>query len=237
MAARLTDKRKKFQSTHPARGATAPLRLALRRLAPFQSTHPARGATWQRIPSFHLAIISIHAPREGCDGGETDPAPASDYFNPRTPRGVRPLSVVPQTNTFVFQSTHPARGATLQSLKIICPMWYFNPRTPRGVRPSACWVTTWSIYGFQSTHPARGATDGGVQSDADHRNFNPRTPRGVRRSTPAYSPGRPGYFNPRTPRGVRHLDAVPGGVRRLISIHAPREGCDGVICSRWAGSE
>ena len=53
-------------------------------------------------------LISIHAPREGCD---------------------------PSTNTlykpaFIFQSTHPVRGATggrsLKSLEIK----YFNPRTP-----------------------------------------------------------------------------------------------------------
>ena len=57
----------KFQSTHPARGATSsPIRP--RRLSfIFQSTHPARGAT--RL-----------SPRRGYP---------SWYFNPRTPRGVR----------------------------------------------------------------------------------------------------------------------------------------------------
>ena len=34
----------------------------------FQSTHPARGATLPRAsPSTEIARISIHAPREGCD--------------------------------------------------------------------------------------------------------------------------------------------------------------------------
>ena len=56
-------------------------------------------------------------------------------------------------------------------------------------------------------------------------NFYPRPPRG----------GRPGYgdgalyafdFYPRPPRGGRHLDAVPCGVRGLISIHALREEGD-----------
>ena len=56
----------------------------------FQSTHPARGAT---IPLYSDIrddlIISIHAPREGCDilGSRFSSSPSN--FNPRTPRGVR----------------------------------------------------------------------------------------------------------------------------------------------------
>ena len=77
----------------------------------------------------------------------------------------------------------------------------FNPRTPRGVR-LVYWQTVAGSTSFQSTHPARGATlfvwDCLALCD----------------------------FNPRTPRGVRL--AHGGGVVALgvISIHAPREGCD-----------
>ena len=56
----------------------------------FQSTHPVRGATWNDIVKHHQELISIHAPREGCD---------VEY------RGVI-------DEDFVFQSTHPVRGAT-----------------------------------------------------------------------------------------------------------------------------
>ena len=56
--------------------------------------------------------ISIHAPREGCDARKLD-----------------------LTATYVFQSTHPVRGATLS--------WRLSYRTARR---------------FQSTHPVRGAT-------------------------------------------------------------------------------
>ena len=56
--------------------------------------------------------ISIHAPREGCDiGGRTYRIDIID-FNPRTPRGVRPLPALISTRALP----------------------YFNPRTPRGVR-------------------------------------------------------------------------------------------------------
>ena len=58
------------------------------------------------------AVISIHAPREGCDGCQTR-----------------------SNNHTIFQSTHPVRGAT-------------RPRSAG--RPD---------NRFQSTHPVRGATD------------------------------------------------------------------------------
>ena len=33
----------------------------------FQSTHPVRGATYDMVETQHAILISIHAPREGCD--------------------------------------------------------------------------------------------------------------------------------------------------------------------------
>ena len=84
------------------------------------------------------------------------------------------------------------------------------------------------------------------------RYFNPRTPRGVRRGDGLAEPGGHGDFNPRTPRGVRraagggkvmdiefqstHPARGATGAHRfslipvfVISIHAPREGCDAAI--------
>ena len=101
--------------------------------------------------------ISIHAPREGCD------APTASE----------------RRTTWTFQSTHPARGATVGdivvhgrvAISIHAPRegcdragaiasalyFYFNPRTPRGVRlPLLCLAQI--NREFQSTHPARGAT-------------------------------------------------------------------------------
>ena len=86
------------------------------------------------------------------------PRPCSN-FNPRTPRGVRLGTILTTPMQSVFQSTHPARGATPSYWS--CPpiMRDFNPRTPRGVRP---------YY---------------LISDNTTGNFNPRTPRGVRQQT------------------------------------------------------
>ena len=134
----------------------------------------------RHVDLLHDFEISIHAPREGCDvqigrRAQDD----AKHFNPRTPRGVRPLimdafianaNFNPRTPRGVrrttgvylgipqrFQSTHPARGATIGIPAGHNPLLYFNPRTPRGVRRFGCHITP-LFYQFQSTHPARGAT-------------------------------------------------------------------------------
>ena len=148
----------RFQSTHPARGATgqqedyhldqqvsihAPREgcdvsvkaVGLPALV-FQSTHPARGATHSPLYPLYVSFVSIHAPREGCDHGALRQHKPEYCFNPRTPRGVRPYSSLSRSIWLLFQSTHPARGATIREWD---SRWLpygkgFNPRTPRGVR-------------------------------------------------------------------------------------------------------
>ena len=51
----------------------------------FQSTHPVRGATHQQHGHGQAAVISIHAPREGCDLALRARRIGAIYFNPRTP--------------------------------------------------------------------------------------------------------------------------------------------------------
>ena len=149
--------RSKFQSTHPARGATpsSPATSAttgrfnprtprgVRRRGAgvplsgqsFQSTHPARGATDLGSAARSLVLgFNPRTPR----GVRRPPGPrpaARRRFNPRTPRGVRQLYSKVRFEMSPFQSTHPARGAT-----------------------SSSWMTTDCCPQFQSTHPARGAT-------------------------------------------------------------------------------
>ena len=55
-----------FQSTHPVRGATV-FSSSFLALMAFQSTHPVRGATAKSSVCANFWVISIHAPREGCD--------------------------------------------------------------------------------------------------------------------------------------------------------------------------
>ena len=125
----------------------------------FQSTLPARGATpggssWSCWPS---------------------------YFNPRSPRGERQISLARVRTAPTFQSTLPARGATGVVILVQVDVGIsihapregsdrahhrlrraesnFNPRSPRGERPrSRMMGYPWTL--FQSTLPARGATRG-----------------------------------------------------------------------------
>ena len=83
---------KTFQSTHPSRGATGrngqePWSYM------FQSTHPSRGATIRRRYVAVSKQVSIHAPLAGCDNGRRKRHCKGRSFNPRTPRGVRHMSL------------------------------------------------------------------------------------------------------------------------------------------------
>ena len=173
----------------------------------FQFTHPGRGATRLETEVLKLWMVSIHAPREGCDFSR-----------------VR-FSVC----ALEFQFTHPGRGATLMyntigydyDVSIHAPregcdqkVEPYNGRfgvsihAPReGCDQVAASLASSSEW-FQFTHPGRGATFGEPIKVTSGFRFNSRTPGGVRRK--------------RRWRG--HLLAV-------VSIHAPREGCDFQGCS------
>ena len=151
---------------------------------------------------------------------------ASLHFNPRTPRGVRPVPSPTGWASLKFQSTHPARGATLplfprdriaRAISIHAPREgcdrpcctsetgrrYFNPRTPRGVRRR--YFPSPSAAGrFQSTHPARGATP----------------------ACPVEAQGVESFQSTHPARGATICHWSTDNLDITISIHAPREGCD-----------
>ncbi len=146
-------------------------------------------------------IVSIHAPRAGCD-----------------------LTCVSWCQRYgAFQFTHPVRGATLWTapppvnmmVSIHAPragcdpsptsrqssIRRFNSRTPCGVRPGVSRVSEVSSE-FQFTHPVRGATPDG------------------------FSPNGALYVSIHAPRAG--CDYTRLGLRPAsrVSIHAPRAGCD-----------
>ena len=100
-----------FQSTHPVWGATFYSVKGDKRCMRFQSTHPVWGATTAAAEQLPVLLISIHAPRVGCDKVMRRLSDIDTNFNPRTPCGVR----------LVLQLCQ-------------CLIKYFNPRTPCGVR-------------------------------------------------------------------------------------------------------
>ena len=103
----------------------------------FQSTHPSRGATLPNRRREQPRQVSIHAPLAGCDRLAILRATVGSSFNPRTPRGVRLGRGFLFEVDYLFQSTHPSRGAT------------------------PCLLNTGFDLRFQSTHPSRGATANG----------------------------------------------------------------------------
>ena len=118
---------------------------------------PREGCDIFCASSFIRTVISIHAPREGCDFCTYARFPIILYFNPRTPRGVRPQQLRIHSTTFLFQSTHPARGATRIAFSCL-RSHYISIHAPREGCDLRLRLSASTLLRFQSTHPARGAT-------------------------------------------------------------------------------
>ncbi len=217
---------KAFQSTLPARGATASTvvpsararhfnprsphgerrfdRRAKRTGKAFQSTLPARGATFSRLLQNLRDSISIHAPRTGSDVSAIVADPLKIHFNPRSPHGERLNGRGRQEMPQLFQSTLPARGATRNcpvKLGRIC-ISIHAPRTGSDILCGDC-------------------------VDA-HLDFNPRSPHGERLDRLiGREKDAPGFQSTLPARGATYsLSELM--MRHNISIHAPRTGSDGV---------
>ena len=80
-------------------------------------------------------LVSIHAPRTGRDGLSSRRARRCPCrFNPRAPHGARQVGDASWTGNMRFQSTRPARGATLDVWTQFIGTTCFNPRAPHGAR-------------------------------------------------------------------------------------------------------
>ena len=193
-------------------------------LGPFQSTRPARGATAVIESVERTSAVSIHAPRTGrdvCDG-------RADWlrvrFNPRAPHGARPLRYLahldsPEVSIHAPRTGRDASEDNLSRLitdvSIHAPRTgrdhrhvdpdggepSFNPRAPHGARQRTNTIEIGPIR-FQSTRPARGATRGG--GSPGHRRavsiHAPRTGRDLCATSPTSTVR---SFNPRAPHGAR----------------------------------
>ena len=163
-----------FQSTHPVRGATIQFALNAYALYRFQSTHPVRGATSGSFGFQAESVISIHAPREGCDH-EVTVLLEDVAISIHAPReGCDHPSSANLQSVEQFQSTHPVRGATRVSPARLRPK-SISIHAPR----EGCDIVHWillRIVIFQSTHPVRGATPSPMMTAPSSPDFNPRTP-------------------------------------------------------------
>ena len=216
----------RFQSTLPARGATAlrqqprdRLRISIhaprtgsdtpyvcgpRELEGFQSTLPARGATHSTQFKLFGMGISIHAPRTGSDehGHKTADGQPISIHAPRTGSDVMTLLVMFMPGK--FQSTLPARGATGCRRKRFSSA-YFNPRSPHGERRDI--NASAIVHERISIHAPR--------TGSDWRCW-------LRKPTPEIS-----IHAPRTGSDARK---VIQSLLEEISIHAPRTGSD-LLCA------
>ena len=186
---------------------------------------PREGCDLAKRPTQQIHDVSIHAPREGCDYGlifnrskyesfnsrtpggvrQLPPFGIGAYcfgFNSRTPGGVRLLSTSEIEFTIVFQFTHPGRGATWQE-DTLGHLFSVSIHAPREGCDLQAMLSKLDTMRFQFTHPGRGATL--TESIIVRLRYS---------------------FNSRTPGGVRLGRDYIVIARALVSIHAPREGCD-----------
>ena len=82
------------------------------RMRCFNSRTPCGVRRHHRQPAATRYIVSIHAPRVGCDPRTTSVRCHDGCFNSRTPCGVRLEQLPAYRVSVVFQFTHPVWGAT-----------------------------------------------------------------------------------------------------------------------------
>jgi len=166
----------------------------------FQSTLPTRAATAAALAFTTPSLVSIHAAHAGSDCCRTRIYNTLACFNPRCPRGQRPVGYRNMFSANLFQSTLPTRAAT----PIFAP-----PATVENVSIHAAHagsdndVKLLMEHRIVSIHAAHAGSDFanyGVFLDSSC--FNPRCPRGQRQGAPGKNTS-PSCFNPRCPRGQR----------------------------------
>ena len=168
----------------------------------FQSTPPARAATASTAPVTWRCTVSIHAAREGGDPAKRRKPRARKSFNPRRPRGRRQTVLYIGVIFVLFQSTPPARAATPTPTITCRGSWVSIHAAREGGdhdEAGSFQLPDVSIHAareggdimarieaevpgaFQSTPPGRAATRSGRSDRVNPRRFNPRRPRGRRR--------------------------------------------------------
>ena len=172
-----------------------------------------------------LSIISIHAPRAGCDRAGCAPLTVAHLISIHAPRAGCD-SVINQHVMVIDISIHAPRAGcdeydqqrnvtiriSIHAPRAGCDIlgsghpssWrYFNPRTPCGVRPVRC--PAQRMRHTISIHAPRAGCDMPVRSTSANANaISIHAPRA----------------------GCDDVWPIRAALSRSISIHAPRAGCD-----------
>ena len=157
--ASLNETRQTFQPTHPLRGATVRI-MSRGSSVGFQPTHPLRGATSRYHQSPKHSQISTHAPLAGCDLVIFVPSSTDSYFNPRTPCGVRHISLQRKLYKIAISTHAPLAGCDPEG-RLLDP-----------------------VTGISTHAPLAGCDPGDQDAPREPVYFNPRTPCGVRLCSP-----------------------------------------------------
>ena len=151
------------------------------------------------------------------------PSNRLQYFNPRSPHGERRAGVFSNAFRVRFQSTLPARGATICAGPGVRNKEFQSTLPARGATPSA--TRAFGTSRFQSTLPARGATFKGALAGIGSgiSIHAPRTGSDVRFTFYYMILINISIHAPRTGSDALKLRLVRAAG---ISIHAPRTGSD-----------
>ena len=146
-----------FQFTHPGRGATSLHSSGQCSPRCFNSRTPGGVRLDGARLLLFASTVSIHAPREGCDGHRLSTPLGVPCFNSRTPGGVRLLNPIQISISDKFQFTHPGRGATQQTA-FGRRIYDVSIHAPREGCDYPQLEQAIGALKFQFTHPGRGAT-------------------------------------------------------------------------------
>ena len=165
----------------PREGGDPKYSILTFRFSTFQSTPPARGATAILVDSHHICSNFNPRPPRGGRPCDKKISLGGRYFNPRPPRGGRhaATSTVRRVSHF---NPRPPRGGRLGSYKEEMSSKLISIHAPREGGDCSTGRLSIANVRFQSTPPARGATAAGRRPRRHcPPDFNPRPPRGGRR--------------------------------------------------------
>ena len=124
-----------FQSTLPARGATATKRIAHKSRRYFNPRSPHGERPRFRSSGVLTLMISIHAPRTGSDSRGCPLVAGSQGFQSTLPARGATIRVA-ALSPFIGISIHaPRTGSDTRSMCGWSCLSNFNPRSPHGERP------------------------------------------------------------------------------------------------------
>ena len=175
----------------------------------FNPRTPGRVRHVEKIIVDNERVISIHAPRVGCD------YPYLRRFGERISISIHAPRVGCDDSEFSYEvdidiSIHAPRVGcdTVTPTTPMQNIRHFNPRTPGRVRHTCSFPSFPTIKYFNPRTPGRVRQSYATQNPLSLYYFNPRTPGRVR-PIPDYQRPRRQNFNPRTPGRVRLVDCQP----------------------------